>query len=490
MYYLTAIISGLSKMPDNAGAHYFHNSLRSRLLAIKNACEELQNECEILKALSPISDDEIIKIVAAPEYFFAPLPDSILLQAGKAEKKQTASFKYLSHAQFLTIRSSLLSLSKLYPDIVIVPGTMPYRKSAIIPNTTAGYPDLTQPENTYENILSLCLKTAQNMRFGIGEKQPLENLLTQLKAALNQLPIDEETDSVSLQVLYETPSDGFKKIQERRRRYYKKPSPIPLYSQDAGDYPRYTVDQKMANRLATSLNDKSVNLSNLIHPITYRSSVIAYWKGEVAYNGTKNLGWDEIDPKILWTNAQYLYSYEPKKKGSAWIANNKFRISHTVFGIEICVDHFIGVLEKQQNVIQIPLDVQLILSDAVLNNKKHRIAEFCIHSASSLTLTGIAHKPSQPNERKFLNVKWIQFSYHDLITKFSKKTPHPSKIYEPNENYYVLLTRSCNNLPIDRIAPICPAFGNRYVLQTLYNEWNAILPDPASGELAYQLQEQ
>lgn len=485
MYYLTAVISGMSKMPSTAQYIGFQNALRSRLLAIKNACEELNEESRILKTLLPINDSDILKIVIAPEYFFAPASVTYVPQ------QQSTTFQYLTFAQFLIVRTNLLNISKLYPDILIIPGTAPYKKAYVIPSmknpTIHGGAPLTHNEELCEEILWLCLQTAEHMRFGIHNQPILEILFTRLRECLNELPDKETMETISLDDIFLNPSPTFKKLQERRCRHHAhQTTPDALSSKQ---HPRYYVDPFTQDALFAKLNDSSIGLTTNINPVTYRSAVVAYFTGQIAYNGTKNLGYQEINPRKLGINTQYLHAYIPKNKGFAWRANNIFEISHTILGIEICYDYVIGVLKKQTSDTHTDLDVHLTLSDTTPNNLANIAGEFFIHASSFVTRTGVRHAPSQANEQKFLQVKWSKFSYTDLIKKFSQKEPRPSKFFEEDEKYIVLFTRSCNNLPNHLAPPVCNAVGTRYFLNVLFDEWNNIQPDQ-SGELLYGLAEQ
>lgn len=466
MYYVMAIFSGQSKTQQTP-TQLIENDIISNALAFKHVCAQLIDIAENLAQVSGIDRSKIKIMLLCPENFWSQSD----LPIGPP----------LPYFAYQMIMKHIIEISRLWPTITFIPGTIKYERSHEVNEA-----NLKDDEKKLEGILKDTTQISQMLRLGCNTSDhrkinELNHLFMELRNKFLELPLDE-FGAISLQDLFSKASPHFTQIQERRIRHNQAACVPPGYP----TLPRFELDDESMNKMADALNTKSGAFLDP-DPWTVRNSVKVVHGGVVKWNSTKCLGFNEMEALNL-ISQRYLHGYTPKHQGPWHTSHHSYNDGDGENGVEVCVDHDARVLQRSLGGRQ-KLKSHIILSDDVLNKEAHMCADLVVHASTYPYSTGVKLK-REHGKNKFLHISSIRFDTLALHQADPRKKSHPIPGALPqntlNQCYDVIFARVCTDLKPGFPEPACQYDGSRKSLVGTQGDWNR-MPADSHGDHTFGL---
>jgi predicted amidohydrolase len=349
------MIAGLwsRKNYDKAGS-----SKDARIKALKDCVQKLALQVKQEK----IEDSEIQGILVAPEYFFTK-PDP-----GTWDGAQFLT-RAISQAEKEQAVAEFESVSKAFPTLLLVPGTIAWKKPLVRSASETRKKDKVTGQRTgplkTTSRLDKALASLQYEQTTTGEKMGgARKAAPDLLAALEQwvdyyyvYTTDDELYKLVMAVLHDD-----KELQD-------------VFNWSGLDKSHYTEIPALADKMALLKTGSFI----------MRNTAYALLKGRVRFKYNKQGDFHEA---IGDTGTVFIPG---AKTGIATIAGIRF-------GFEICLDHNIGYLKPPVADPKEGRDIHIVTSAAVENNDNHMFMHpggYFLHASTNHGWTAVYHNHYQ-----------------------------------------------------------------------------------------------
>lgn len=299
-------------------------------------------------------------IFVAPEYFFAEKWAGLKLQNGKRSSRP------ISQATHDSLLTKLVQISRAYPRILIVPGTVAWKKPF-------DFNEMLARVKYYEGRAK--------------HQKPLEGeaLMRGLRSEYHRSQLDQ------------TLVDAYTRYQYEASKGH--PMPTSVLSDQELEQIR-TNDPVLFGAMTATVNARYDSLGSAAADAVQRLSTMS----TIRY-AMQNTAYAFLNGNVVFTYAkQGNFHEEADDPGLVFLPGAKSGVQEIEgirFGFEVCLDHNIGTLSRQlRNNRQV--DVQVVASDYVGFDPAHAVVReggFFIHGSTNPALNGVwqisNHKPTK-----------------------------------------------------------------------------------------------